>query len=57
MDKAIICFQTGIAVIFVKTISENEPLYKLRIILILFLKLLTNDKFGYIIRMVLKIGG
>ena len=38
MDKAIICFQTGIAVIFVKTISENEPLYKLRIIFNFILK-------------------
>ena len=32
MDKAIICFQTGIAVILIKTILENGPLHKLRII-------------------------
>ncbi len=38
MDKAIICFQTGIAVILIKTILENEPLYKLRIIFNFILK-------------------
>ena len=45
MDKTIICFQTGIAVIFVKTISENEPLYKLRIIFNFILK--TIDGFAF----------
>lgn len=45
MDKAIICFQTGIAVILIKTILENGPLHKLRIIFNFILK--TIDGFTF----------